>query len=66
MKTFAFDDHGNDTTQNVPQVIKQLKAAGYSGSWGVESVPKDGDEIAAARQTIELIQREVNRPALNT
>jgi sugar phosphate isomerase/epimerase len=59
-KTFVFDENGNDTTQNIPQVIKQLKDAGYSGSWGVESVPKNGDEIEGARKTIELIKREVN------
>jgi sugar phosphate isomerase/epimerase len=59
IKTFVFDEAGNETTQDVPAVIKRLRETGYSGAWGVESVPKDGDEIAGARKTIELIQREV-------
>lgn len=59
LKTFAFDDEGNEITENLPWIIRRLQQTGYAGPWGVESVPADGDEIAGARKTIDLIRRLV-------
>ncbi len=57
VKTFAFDEGGNEPSVDIPAAIRLLVETGYDGVWGVESVPKDGDEIAGARKTIELIRR---------
>ncbi|MBZ0304014.1 MAG: sugar phosphate isomerase/epimerase [Anaerolineae bacterium] len=57
VKTFAFDAAGNDPTVDIPQVIQILVEAGYDGVWGIESVPRDGDEIGAVRKTAALIER---------
>jgi sugar phosphate isomerase/epimerase len=59
IKSFAFDAQGNEITpgEDVAAAIKMLKQAGYKGCWGVESVPKDGEEIKGARETIALIKR---------
>jgi sugar phosphate isomerase/epimerase len=60
IKTFEFDAEGNETSdEDVPAAVKYLLDAGYKGPWGVESVPKDGDEIGAARKTIALLRRLV-------
>lgn len=61
IKTFAFDEQGNETTadEDVVGGIQTLLAAGYKGTWGVESVPRDGDEMEGARKTIALIKRYV-------
>jgi len=56
-KTFRFDDDGNEVTVDVPKVIAILRDAGYTGCWGVESVPEDGDEYGAVRKTIALIRK---------
>jgi sugar phosphate isomerase/epimerase len=57
IKTFAFDANGNETTVDVPRVIGILQNNGYDGCWGVESVPEDGDELGAARKSLDLIRR---------
>ncbi len=59
IKTFSFDAQGNDPSVDIPAVINLLLDAGYNGSWGVESVPQDGNEMAAAQKTIALIKRVV-------
>lgn len=60
VKTFAFDAAGNESSGARPEeAIRLLLDAGYKGVWGVESVPADGDEHAAARKTIDLIRRHV-------
>jgi sugar phosphate isomerase/epimerase len=61
IKTFAFDEQGNETTadEGVAEAIDKLIEVGYEGVWGIESVPTNGDEIAAARDTIALIKRKV-------
>ncbi len=59
IKSFDFDAEGNETTVDLPRVIRMLMDAGYKGCWGVESVPRDGDEIEGARKTIALIRRVV-------
>ena len=57
IKTFAFDERGNERSADVPKAIRLLVDAGYDGCWGIESCPEDGDEYGAARKTIELIRR---------
>ncbi len=57
IKTFSFNEAGEDPSVNLRDAIALLDDSGYSGVWGVESVPEDGDEIGAAKKTIMLIQR---------
>jgi sugar phosphate isomerase/epimerase len=57
VKTYAFDAQGNDPTYNVVKAIRLLHDTGYRGTWGIESVPKDGDEEAGALGTLALIRR---------
>jgi len=57
IKTYAFDADGNETTVDVPRVMHILQEAGYQGSWGIESVPRQGDEVEAAKKSIALIRR---------
>ena len=61
IKTFEWDAGGNETSGSKPaEAIQILLDAGYKGVWGIESVPKDGDEYAGARRTIALIRRYVS------
>jgi hypothetical protein len=39
--------------------VRLLQNAGYTGAWGIESVPEDGDEIAGCRKTIALLKKLV-------
>lgn len=59
IKTFTFDDEGNEPSVDLAYAIKLLQDNGFDGCWGVESVPKDGNELAAAEKTIALIKRHV-------
>jgi sugar phosphate isomerase/epimerase len=59
VKTFQFDETGNDPTVDLQHAIHLLQAAGYDGPWGVESTPRELDEIEAVRKTIALLQRLV-------
>jgi sugar phosphate isomerase/epimerase len=59
VKTFGFNADGTPIDVDVEMPVRLLLEAGYSGTWGVESVPRNGDEIGAARQTIDLIRRLV-------
>ncbi len=59
-KTFRFDENGNEPSVDLAKCIGLLQAAGYSGCWGVESCPEDGDEYGAVEKTIALIKRKVN------
>jgi sugar phosphate isomerase/epimerase len=60
LKTFLFDAAGNEISdEKAEEALHILKSADYSGVWGVESVPNDGDEIKAAKDTIALIRRVV-------
>lgn len=56
-KTFSFDANGNDPEQDIAKVIGILQQNGYHGTWGIESTPYDGDEIGAARKTMTLLKR---------
>lgn len=57
VKTFEFDETGNDPSVDLARVIKRLVSSGYDGVWGIESVPKDGDEYGAVQKTKALIER---------
>jgi sugar phosphate isomerase/epimerase len=60
IKTHTFDENGNEPSVNLAKAIRCLLDSGYTGCWGVESVPKDGDEYGAAEKTIALIRRLVH------
>lgn len=60
IKTFEFDAAGNDPTVDLERAIRLLLDTGYDGCWGIESVPKNGNEYEGARKTVELIQRYVS------
>ena len=57
LKTYAFDAAGNETTVDIPRAMRILQEAGYQGSWGIESVPRQGDEIEAAKKSVALVRR---------
>lgn len=57
LKTYAFDAEGNETTVDIPRAMRILQEAGYQGSWGIESVPRQGDEIEAAKKSVALVRR---------
>ena len=57
LKTFAFDARGNETTVDIPRAMRMLQEAGYRGAWGIESVPREGDEYEAAEKSIALVHR---------
>lgn len=59
IKTFEFDPEGNDPTVNLAKCIAILRQTGYDGVWGIETVPRDGDELGAALKTRALIEREL-------
>ncbi|HXE51435.1 MAG TPA: TIM barrel protein [Tepidisphaeraceae bacterium] len=59
IKTRRWDAQGNELEDDVEGAVDQLLDAGYTGTWGIESVPADGDEIAGAEKTISLIHRLV-------
>ena len=42
---------------DIPRAIRLLQEAGYQGSWGIESVPRQGDEIEAAKKSVALVRR---------
>jgi hypothetical protein len=58
IKTFAFDADGNELEDKPEIAIDELLKVGYAGTWGVESVPRDGDEIGGARDTIAFVRRQ--------
>jgi len=57
IKTFEFDEQGNEPNVDLPRVINMLRDAGYDGVWGIESVPRSISEYEAVKRTIDLIQR---------
>ncbi len=56
IKTFEFDADGKEPSIDLEYAFKLLNEAGFNGCWGVESVPKDGEEMAAADKTIAMIK----------
>jgi sugar phosphate isomerase/epimerase len=61
LKTFAFDAKGDETTVDIPRAMRILQEAGYQGCWGIESVPRQGDEIEAARKSVALVRRVLGK-----
>lgn len=61
LKTFAFDEDGNESSTDIPRVMRILMDAGYDDCWGIESCPRDGDEYAGARKTVALIKRVLGK-----
>jgi sugar phosphate isomerase/epimerase len=61
LKTFAFDAKGDETTVDIPRAMGILQEAGYQGCWGIESVPRQGDEIEAARKSVALVRRVLGK-----
>ena len=59
IKTFSFDENGNDPSMDLALCFSLLKDAGYAGVWGIESTPEDGDEAAGVLGTLALIRREL-------
>lgn len=57
VKTFSFDEAGNEPSVDLHRFIRLMVEAGYDGCWGIESVPYDGDEYGAIRKTKALIER---------
>jgi sugar phosphate isomerase/epimerase len=63
LKMYAFDAEGNETTVDIPRAMRILQETGYQGSWGIESVPRQGDEIEAAKKSIALVRRVLGATA---
>ena len=59
IKTFSFDENGNEPDWDIPQAIRLLREAGYDGCWGIESVAREGSEAEMVTKTLALIQREL-------
>lgn len=57
LKTSEWDAAGNPFDPHLSQAFQSLRETGYRGVWGIESVPKDGDEIGAARNMAEWLRR---------
>jgi sugar phosphate isomerase/epimerase len=57
IKTFEFDEAGNEPSVDLPRAINLLCDAGYDGVWGIESTPRDGDEYGGVRKAAALIAR---------
>ena len=57
LKTYAFDAEGNETTVDIPRAMRILQESGYQGSWGIESVARQGDEYEAAQKSVALVRR---------
>lgn len=60
IKTFRFDESGDDPTVDLHRAIHLLQSAGYGGAWGIESTPREFDEVEAVRKTIALLRRALN------
>lgn len=63
IKTFAFDETGKDPTVDLQYAVRLLQEAGYDDAWGIESTPRELDEVEAVRKTIALLQRTLDTGA---
>lgn len=61
LKSKRFDPTGDDADDPMAACINILLDAGYTGVWGIESVPEDGEELSAARKSIELLHRTLDQ-----
>lgn len=59
IKTLNWDEDGNEVGEDLPTAIRLMKEAGYSGAWGIESTPREGDEFECCAKSIALIKRLV-------
>lgn len=59
VKTFAWDENGHEIGDDAEPAVQLLLDTGYKGSWGIESVPRDGDEYGSAAKSVALIKRMV-------
>ena len=59
IKTFSFDEEGNEPDWDIPEAIRLLREAGYEGSWGIEGESRGGDEYEIVTKTLALIKREL-------
>jgi sugar phosphate isomerase/epimerase len=59
IKTFSFNQQGDEPSVDIPRAMQILMDAGYNGCWGIESCPHNGDEYEGVRKTIALIKRVV-------
>lgn len=57
IKTKRWDSNGNEPDEDIGGAVRLLLDSGYRGTWGIESVPEDGNEIAGARNTVALLRR---------
>ena len=48
---------------DIPRAMRMLQDAGYKGSWGIESVPRQGDEYEAAKKSVALVRRVLGTTA---
>jgi sugar phosphate isomerase/epimerase len=63
LKIYAFDAEGNETTVDIPRAMHILQEAGYQGSWGIESVPRQADEYETAQKSVALVRRVLGATA---
>jgi sugar phosphate isomerase/epimerase len=59
IKSYAFDEQGNESTYDAPKAIQLLLDTGYQGTWGIESTPYAGAEAeeAGVDKTLALMKR---------
>ena len=55
-KMFDFDEHGNETTIDVPRAVEILADAGFDGDLLIEFEGKD-DEMEGTRKSLRLLRR---------
>jgi len=60
IKARPADEQGNPPEVYLPKVIRILVQAGYKGAWGVESVPKEGDEYNHLKWVFGIITQTLN------
>ena len=60
IKARPADEQGNPPEVYLPKVIRLLVQAGYKGAWGVESVPKEGDEYTHLKWVFGIITQTLN------
>ncbi len=57
LKILNWDDEGRNTEEELRSNVRMLTEAGYSGCWGIESCPSDGDEYGSVRRGIEVLKK---------
>jgi ABC-type transport system substrate-binding protein len=63
IKTFSFDEQGNEPDWDIPKAIRLLQEAGYTGTWGIEGESRGGNEVEIVTKTLALIKRELGEAA---